>query len=260
MVETGGIDMEFKDKLKILRKERGISQQRLAEEIFVSRSAVAKWENGLGLPSKESLDLLCSYFGVTREYFATDEPELLVVEKNITIHRLITVFITFVAVLFLGVIVALYIGIMSENYGFTSEMAAGQDWMDEHCIHTDDYDIYYYSWYEGEEYEEIANFKPVRKKWYGYICSEEDYEYRDVYYGDKQVAIIYTLEGKDCYYNIIRKVAYIGEDYTYPEWLMVYDSVYVDGKEYPVTINSYFVTEEEFEEFSIGDVVLRIGE
>lgn len=252
--------MEFKDKLKKLRKERGISQQRLAEEIFVSRSAVAKWENGLGLPCKESLDLLCSYFGVTREDFATDEPEALVVEKNRTIHRLITVFITFVAVLFLAIIVVLSIGIMSGSYGFTSKMAAGQYWMDDNCIHTDDYDIYYYSWNEGEEYEEIANFKPVRKKWYGYIRSEEDYEYRNVYYDDKNVAIIYTLEGEDCYYNIIRKVIYIGEDYTYPEWLMIYDSVSVNGKEYPVTINSYFVTEEEFDVFSIGDAVLTIGE
>ena len=35
--------MEFKDKLKALRRERGLSQKALAEAIFVSRSAVAKW-------------------------------------------------------------------------------------------------------------------------------------------------------------------------------------------------------------------------
>lgn len=42
----------FKNKLKELREKNNISQYQLAEKIFVSRSAVAKWENGLGMPSK----------------------------------------------------------------------------------------------------------------------------------------------------------------------------------------------------------------
>ena len=37
----------FKDKLKELRKQKGLSQQELADKLFVSRSAVAKWENSL---------------------------------------------------------------------------------------------------------------------------------------------------------------------------------------------------------------------
>ena len=36
----------FKDKLKELRMQKGISQYELAENLFVSRSAIAKWENG----------------------------------------------------------------------------------------------------------------------------------------------------------------------------------------------------------------------
>lgn len=74
--------MEFKDKLKNLRKEKGLSQQALADAIFVSRSAVAKWENGLGLPSAESRQALLDYFGVTESYFATEEPETVIVKKN----------------------------------------------------------------------------------------------------------------------------------------------------------------------------------
>ena len=80
--------MEFKDKLKSLRKERGLSQQALADSIFVSRSAVAKWENGLGLPSEDSMNALLNYFGVPREYFATDQPEELIVMKNKLIRRM----------------------------------------------------------------------------------------------------------------------------------------------------------------------------
>ena len=53
--------MEFKEKLKKLRAQRGISQQALADAIFVSRSALANWENGLGLPSDASYEALTSY-------------------------------------------------------------------------------------------------------------------------------------------------------------------------------------------------------
>ena len=60
--------MNFSDKLKELRQEKGISQAKLAEEIFVSRSAVAKWENGLGIPNEESLQLLAEYFEVTEDF------------------------------------------------------------------------------------------------------------------------------------------------------------------------------------------------
>ena len=59
--------MNFSDKLKELRQSKGISQAKLAEEIFASKSAVAKWENGLGIPSDESLELLAKYFNVSEE-------------------------------------------------------------------------------------------------------------------------------------------------------------------------------------------------
>ena len=61
--------MEFKEKLKELRKNRGKSQTELAKEIFVSRSTIAKWENGLGLPSDDNLKSLCEYFNVDENYF-----------------------------------------------------------------------------------------------------------------------------------------------------------------------------------------------
>lgn len=43
--------MAFADKLKKLREEHGLSQAALAKRIYVSRSAVAKWENGSGSPT-----------------------------------------------------------------------------------------------------------------------------------------------------------------------------------------------------------------
>ena len=50
--------MEFGTRLKELRAEKGVSQAKLAADIHISRSAVAKWENGLGLPNDESLRML----------------------------------------------------------------------------------------------------------------------------------------------------------------------------------------------------------
>ena len=59
--------MNFANKLKELRRARGISQAELADALHVSRSAVAKWENGLGMPGKESLSILADYFAVSEE-------------------------------------------------------------------------------------------------------------------------------------------------------------------------------------------------
>ncbi|MBQ8404527.1 MAG: helix-turn-helix transcriptional regulator [Clostridia bacterium] len=80
--------MEFSEKLKILRAEKGVSQAKLAESIHISRSAIAKWENGLGLPSEDSLKLLAEYFGVTKEDLLPDKAgEETLVSKNKIIDK-----------------------------------------------------------------------------------------------------------------------------------------------------------------------------
>ena len=80
--------MEFSERLKELRSEKGISQAKLAADIHISRSAVAKWENGLGLPSDESLKMLAEYFGVgVGELLPDKNNEEILVEKNKTIAR-----------------------------------------------------------------------------------------------------------------------------------------------------------------------------
>ena len=76
--------MEFKDKLKSLREEKKLTQEALGNAIYVSRSAIAKWEAGLGLPSETSIDALCDFFGVDRlELFPNAKAENLLVNKNI---------------------------------------------------------------------------------------------------------------------------------------------------------------------------------
>ena len=80
--------MEFSEKLKELRSEKGISQAKLAADIHISRSAVAKWENGLGLPNDESLKLLADYFGIAiNELIPNKSNEEIIVSKNKTIDQ-----------------------------------------------------------------------------------------------------------------------------------------------------------------------------
>lgn len=80
--------MEFSAKLKELRLKKGITQAKLAEDIHISRSAVAKWENGLGLPSDESLKMLANYFGVEVDELVMDKSTAeTLVSKNRTIDQ-----------------------------------------------------------------------------------------------------------------------------------------------------------------------------
>ncbi len=57
--------MEFHEKLAELRKSKGMTQEELAEALFVSRTAVSKWESGRGYPSIDSLKELSHFFSVT---------------------------------------------------------------------------------------------------------------------------------------------------------------------------------------------------
>ncbi len=57
--------MEFNEKLQELRKDRGLTQEELAQELFVSRTAVSKWESGRGYPNIDSLKEISRFFGVS---------------------------------------------------------------------------------------------------------------------------------------------------------------------------------------------------
>lgn len=64
--------MKFQDKLYNLRRGRGLSQERLAEELGVSRQAVSKWEGGAAIPESDKLIAISSFFGVSVDYLIKD--------------------------------------------------------------------------------------------------------------------------------------------------------------------------------------------
>ncbi|MBR4178007.1 MAG: helix-turn-helix transcriptional regulator [Bacilli bacterium] len=80
--------MEFRNKLKELRNKNNLTQKKLADKIFVSRSAIAKWENGFGLPSDDLLEALCNEFNVSKnELLCNKEEEENYVKKNNIIFK-----------------------------------------------------------------------------------------------------------------------------------------------------------------------------
>ena len=57
--------MTTKDVIYELRTGRGLSQDELAEKVFVTRQAVSRWETGETVPNTETLKLLSDLFGVS---------------------------------------------------------------------------------------------------------------------------------------------------------------------------------------------------
>ena len=57
--------MEFNEKLQELRKSKSLTQEELAEALFVSRTAISKWEQGRGYPSIDSLKEISRFFSVS---------------------------------------------------------------------------------------------------------------------------------------------------------------------------------------------------
>ena len=74
--------MEFNEKLQQLRKQKNLTQEDLAEALFVSRTAVSKWESGRGFPNIESLKAISKYFAVSLDDLLSGEELLAIAEKD----------------------------------------------------------------------------------------------------------------------------------------------------------------------------------
>lgn len=67
--------MALSDKLYMLRKKSGLSQEQLAEQLSVSRQAISKWESGQSVPESEKLVAISNYFKVSLDYLLKDDNE-----------------------------------------------------------------------------------------------------------------------------------------------------------------------------------------
>lgn len=74
--------MEFNEKLQELRKGKGLTQEELAEKLFVSRTAISKWESGRGYPSIDSLKEIARFFSVTIDDLICSDEMISVAENE----------------------------------------------------------------------------------------------------------------------------------------------------------------------------------
>lgn len=101
--------MEFKEKLKHLRLEKGLSQEALAKELMTSRSTVAKWESGIRIPTSESLKLIALVFEIeVSDLFDNQETTELAIKTNDKLTDLKIGIISISSVIFTCIISILY--------------------------------------------------------------------------------------------------------------------------------------------------------
>ena len=74
--------MEFHETLQELRKQRGLTQEELAEALYVSRTAVSNWESGRGYPNIDSLKAISKYFSVTIDELLSGAEVLSIAEED----------------------------------------------------------------------------------------------------------------------------------------------------------------------------------
>ena len=74
--------MTLGEKLKKLRTDKNLTQEELAEILFVSRTAISKWESGRGFPNIESLKAISKYFSVSLDELLSGEELIVLAEQE----------------------------------------------------------------------------------------------------------------------------------------------------------------------------------
>lgn len=74
--------VEFHEKLQELRKQKGLTQEELAQALYVSRTAISKWESARGVPNLESLKAISKYFSVSIDELLSGEELLAIADEE----------------------------------------------------------------------------------------------------------------------------------------------------------------------------------
>jgi len=74
--------LELNEKILELRKQKGLTQEELAEILFVSRTAISKWESGRGYPNIDSLKAIAEFFNVSIDELLSSKELLTIAQKD----------------------------------------------------------------------------------------------------------------------------------------------------------------------------------
>ena len=67
--------MTIGERIKKLREDNQISQEKLSLDINVSRQTISKWENDTVMPDSNNISVLCEYFNITADYLLNGKIE-----------------------------------------------------------------------------------------------------------------------------------------------------------------------------------------
>lgn len=79
--------MEFYEKIKKIRTDNNLTQEQFAEKLFVSRTAISKWESGKGYPSIDSLKYMSKIFNISIDELLSSE-EIIDIAENENISNI----------------------------------------------------------------------------------------------------------------------------------------------------------------------------
>jgi transcriptional regulator with XRE-family HTH domain len=74
--------VDFNEKLQYLRKQKNLTQEELAEALYVSRTAISKWESGRGYPSIDSLKAISGFFSVSLDELLSSDEIMTIAEED----------------------------------------------------------------------------------------------------------------------------------------------------------------------------------
>jgi len=196
-------------------------------------------------------------FAVEPQQIATTEPETVIVEKNRKLHLIAQAAGWILLLALTAFSMYLPFAIQDGSYGFTWDMAAGI-FADDTYFDTDDYRIYYHvfegDWDDGRHWYSLSTFKPVEKHFWGFTVSEEDYESDVILYNYQMVGKLYSIKGKNGYYNMIKNTVGSGV----PDFIYTIESISIQGIEYEVQNGVFFITPEPVEYFKVGEHFLNV--
>lgn len=95
--------MKFSEKLKKIRKKNNLTQEDLARQLYVTRTAISKWENDKGYPSIDSLKLISAKFNISIDSLMSEEDienQKLIEERKATKYYYTAIIFFFLAIFF----------------------------------------------------------------------------------------------------------------------------------------------------------------
>lgn len=110
--------MDFSEKLQQLRINSNLTQEQLAEKLFVSRVTISKWESGRGYPNIESLKLIAKTFNISIDELLSNEQLISIAEhqNNSTKKNFCSLVFGFLDFLVLLLFILPIFGNRTENY------------------------------------------------------------------------------------------------------------------------------------------------